>query len=352
MLIFEDSPLIACPFWASAVAVCQSTLFPESISDTEEPLPEGHLDHLRHAGLTHHLPLIPSDFTVMTRFVLSELIAYTCLDTWFVLTQHWSASALLNGSAMTDVKLFQPCKGLIGVGYGHLRRQTACLTVNYDDQSVSVKGFAPWVTGSGWLESVVYGATDPEGMHCYIVVPHANTPSYHIEDVQRLSAVKRTDTRRVSMDVSLPISHLIKKSPSYSINHGDDMALLASTAPILGLIQRVLDDWAVDVDFDTKSPYLKWQVHADTLRSDIYNALMCIDLSSLMQRQSLRRRAHTLLEVVIDTWAVVIGGRGNDVLHRTHRRRVEASFFRVFQQTSYLRAAAVSDLENHYLSVL
>lgn len=130
------------------------------------------------------------------------------------------------------------------------------------------------------------------------------------------------------------------------------MALLSSTAPILGLIQRTLDDWAVDVDFDARSTYLTWQVHADTLRRDIYNVLLCVDMSSLIQRQSLRRRAHTLLEVVIDTWAVLIGGRGNDVLHRTHRRRVEASFLRVFQQTSYLRAAAISDLENHYLTVL
>jgi hypothetical protein len=56
----------------------------------------------------------------------------------------------------------------------------------------------------------------------------------------------------------------------------------------------------------------------------------------------MRQDLHALLETIVHVWSLSSGGQANSAGMLVIRRRQEAAFFRVFQQTKTLKDAAIT----------
>lgn len=320
----------------------ESVLVPGSSVDTEDFLPASHLHHLVSTGLVTVVTSPGSIWNVETRFAITEQLAFGCLDTWFVITQHWGASGIVQRADYGALDLFWDRRSLLGVGFGHLRRSTPCLTANISGNQLSISGFAPWVTGSSWLSWVVYGATLPNGQHVYVRLPHQAADGYKIGQPQSLAAVRRTDTREVFLNLTVSTDYLLCIRAASDLPSQDEVTLVTSIAPILGLIGRCLLDWSQEVKVDNLATFETLTTTFKQLRQNVYAMLTDIGSATVQERLRLRQDVHVLLENIIHIWCLSSGGQSNTRGMMVIRRRQEAAFFRVFQQTKQLKDAAIS----------
>lgn len=316
-------------------------LIPEGQQDLDAPLPATHLDRLISVGLVSIVTASQELWNSKTRFAVTEKLAFGCLDTWFVMTQHWGAVNILRSSHVA-VESFWDQRSLIGVGFGHLRRSSPCLKAELTDSGLFVTGTAPWITGSSWLSWVVYGATLPTGDHVYFRVRHLSADGYSIGKPQELAAVKRTDTREVSLHVTVESDNIVCIRPQNVLSNQDESTLITSMAPILGLTARCLADWEQEVQPDNVAVFKSLTDAFTRLRNDVYNMLAELEAVPVSERLRARENLHTLLETIIHIWSLSSGGQSNTRGMLVIRRRQEASFFRLFQQTKMLRDAAIA----------
>ena len=318
-----------------------SVLVPGSVVDTNDFLPGSYLDHLVTSGLVTVVTAPDSVWNVVSRFAITEQIAFGCLDTWFVITQHWGASSIVRRSDGSTLGSFWDSSSLLGVGFGHLRRSIPCLKAEVSGDYLVMRGFAPWVTGSSWLSWVIYGATLPNGNHAYVRLPHVPSDSYRIGRPQALAAVRRTDTCEVVLDVKVPIENMICIRPVSDLSSQDEVTLVTSISPILGLIGRCLVDWSREVKADNQGTFDRLFSAFGKLRSEAYAMISNLSATAVVERLELRQKAHTLLETIIHIWCLSSGGQSNTSGMMVNRRRNEAAFFRVFQQTKQLKDTAI-----------
>jgi hypothetical protein len=282
----------------------------------------------------------------MSRFAITEQVAFGCLDTWFVITQHWGASSIVRRSEGSPLAAFWDGCSLLGVGFGHLRRTTPCLKADITGSQLTLRGFAPWVTGSSWLSWVIYGATLPDGNHVYTRLPHVAAEGYRIGHPQALAAVRRTDTREVVLDLNVSTDSLICIRPMSDLSSQDEVTLVTSISPILGLIGRCLFDWSCEVKPDNQGTFDRLFSAFGKLRCDAYAMISNINATAVNERLELRQQAHALLETIIHIWCLSSGGQSNTSGMLVNRRRNEAAFFRVFQQTKLLKDTAITTALN------
>lgn len=327
-----------------------SVLYPESINETSSVLPSSHLDRLLSSGLVNVVTSDSSVWNTSTRFAITEQIAFACLDTWFVITQHWGASSILLRSD-SQLASFWDGKSLLGVGFGHLRRAIPCLTAEIGENRLVVRGKAPWVTGSSWLSWVVYGATLPDGRHLYFRLPHTQCEGYHIGEPQDLVAVRRTDTREVRLDISMSLDYIVETREASDLSAQDDVTLITSMAPILGLAARCLKEWHSEIKSENLDVHQALVQAFRELRANVYETLIKIGDVPVSDRLRIRQELHTLLETVVHLWSLTSGGQSNSQGMPVVRRRQEAAFFRLFQQTKQLKNAAVRQALDQIISV-
>ena len=323
-----------------------SVLVPGSVVDTNHFLPSSYLDHLVASGLVTVVSTSDSTWNVMSRFAITEQVAFGCLDTWFVITQHWGASSIVRRSDCGPLGSFWDGCSLLGVGCGHLRRSSPCLKAEISGSQLTIRGFAPWVTGSSWLSWVIYGATLPDGSHVYARLPHVASDGYIIGKPQALAAVRRTDTCEVVLDLNVSTESLICIRPMSDLSSQDEVTLVTSISPILGLIGRCLFDWSSEVNPDNQGTFDKLFSAFGKLRLDTYAMVSDVGAMTVNERLKLRQQAHTLLETIIHIWCLSSGGQSNTSGMLVNRRRNEASFFRVFQQTKQLKDTAITTALN------
>jgi len=327
-------------------ALVENVLIPESQVDSASPLPKSHLDQLVDNGLVTIVTGPESLWNAKTKFAITEQIAYGCLDTWFVITQHWGAASIIQrANASPDV--FWDSHSLLGVGFGHLRRSTPCLRAEHRGTDLYVNGIAPWITGASWLSWVVYGATLPNGDHVYFRLRHIESDGYAIGKPQALAAVRRTDTREVVLNLNVPSDLILCVRPPGELSSQDEATLVTSMSPILGLTARCLVDWSREVKPDNRATfeYLTRVYHH--LRGEVYGILGELGAVSVPDRLRVREKLHLLLETIVHIWSLSSGGQSNTSGMMVIRRRQEAAFFRVFQQTKALRNTAIDSALGH-----
>ena len=130
--------------------------------------------------------------------------------------------------------------------------------------------------------------------------------------------------------------------PSTDLSNQDEVTLVTSMAPILGLIARCLYDWNNEVKPDNRETFERLADTFRTMRTDVYALLADIGSATVSDRVRMRQDLHVLLETVVHVWSLSSGGQSNSAGMLVIRRRQEAAFFRVFQQTKMLKDAAIS----------
>lgn len=327
-------------------ALVENVLIPESQVDSAAQLPKSHLDQLVDIGLVSIVTASETLWNAKTKFAITEQVAFGCLDTWFVITQHWGAASIIQ-RANESPDAFWDRQSLLGVGFGHLRRSTPCLRAERRGTDIYVSGNAPWITGSSWLSWVVYGATLPNGDHVYFRLRHIEADGYSIGKSQALAAVRRTDTREVVLNLTVPSDHVLCVRPQGELSSQDEATLVTSMAPILGLTARCLCDWSRDVKPDNMATFEKLASVYQHLRGEVYEILGELGAVSVPDRLRVREKLHLLLETIVHIWSLSSGGQSNSSGMMVIRRRQEAAFFRVFQQTKALRNTAINSALGH-----
>lgn len=327
-------------------ALVENVLIPESQLDSVALLPKSHLDQLVDIGLVSIITEPETIWNTKTKFAITEQLAFGCLDTWFVLTQHWGAASIIQRANECPDAIWDG-QSLLGVGFGHLRRSTPCLRAERVGTDLHITGTAPWVTGSSWLSWVVYGATLPTGDHVYFRLRHIEADGYSIGQPQKLAAVRRTDTREVALNLNVSSDLILCVRPPDELSSQDEATLVTSMAPILGLAARCLFDWSRDVRPDNRATFEHLTRVYQHLRDEVYEVLSVLGAVSVPDRLRVREKLHLLLETIVHIWSLSSGGQSNTRGMMVIRRRQEAAFFRVFQQTKTLRNTAIDSALDH-----
>jgi alkylation response protein AidB-like acyl-CoA dehydrogenase len=99
----------------------------------------------------------------------------------FLQTQHQSAASLLAASNNKSLQqLYLPWMGkgekLVGVGFSQLRRRgKPMMKALKTEQGYLLEGEVPWITGFGFFDRFIVGATLPDGRELYGMVPLQNS---------------------------------------------------------------------------------------------------------------------------------------------------------------------------------
>jgi len=122
----------------------------------------------------------------------------------FLQTQHQSAASQLAKSdnlALQEEYLPQMGNGqkLVGVGFSHLRRRgQPLLTASPVTEGYLLNGNLPWITGLGFFDDFIVGATLPDGGELYGILPFKNTTDEKLSFSRPMSLIAMSATNTVS----------------------------------------------------------------------------------------------------------------------------------------------------------
>ena len=295
-------------------------------TDRDGTVPSTLLDEMRDLGLFglfspsgvggHDLE--PSD-----RYRIIEVLAGGCLTTTFVWLQHAGPAAATAGASGPAHAFAEPlasgrCTG--GVAFAHLLRSgPPTLTVSANGDEWVLNGFAPYVTGWGWIDVVLVAARSG-GEIVWLLLDAVEAASLRASRLQ-LAAVDSSQTAAVTFDDHIVSSDRLVRIDRYAdwlVGYRAGLRANGSLAlGVAGRCARLLGDGD-----------LAHQV--DSARS----ALDAADTDGLPAARSeaslLAMRAATML---------VTSKAGRSVMGDDHAQRLarEAMFLLVQGQTSEIR---------------
>ena len=174
---FEEESLII----AAAHKVAEETLKPNAqISDLAEGPRIENFRALAQAGLLGIA--IPKkwgglDVSGPTQREITEILASACGVTTFIQAQHHGPSRMIANCPNETLKQrllpeLATGKMMCAVSFAHLRRPgPPVLKAEPVSRGYRITGVAPWVTGWGLMNQVVFGATLPDEKFVYLWVP-------------------------------------------------------------------------------------------------------------------------------------------------------------------------------------
>lgn len=152
----------------------------------------------------------------------------------FLQTQHQSAANQLALSSNQDLKkIYLPkmARGekLVGVGFSQLRRPGEPMMKAFPvSGGYQLCGQVPWVTGWGFFEDFIIGATLPDGRSLYGLLPLQNLPGMQCSPPMELLSMSVTNTVSVTIQdyflsrdciVSLQMAGAIEESDRKNVLH-------------------------------------------------------------------------------------------------------------------------------------
>ena len=170
----------------------------------------------------------------------TEIMTAACGTTWFTLTQHLGACAMIAGSKNPSLReRFLPDmaagRHLVGVAFGHLRRPQPMLRAEPVTGGYLLTGVAPWVTGWPLLAGVVYGATLPDERHVYLYASTEPTGALCSSTPLALCAMNASATTEVCLNnLFVPDENFIKFSSREEMARGDTSGIAGAISAPLG----------------------------------------------------------------------------------------------------------------------
>ena len=139
----------------------------------------------------------------------------------FLQTQHQSAASQLAKSdniTLQEEYLSQMGNGkkLVGVGFSHLRRRgKPTLTASAVTEGYILNGNIPWITGFGFFDDFIVGATLSDGRELYGILPFKNTADGKLSFSSPMSLIAMSATNTVSGKLN---NYLLKQDRVVKIN--------------------------------------------------------------------------------------------------------------------------------------
>lgn len=279
----------------------------------------------------------------------------------FLQTQHQSAGGFLTNSDNQALKQeYLPYMGkgqiLVGIGFSHLRRQgDPIVTAIPVEGGYQLDGTVPWVTGFGFFQDFIVGATLPDGQAVYGMVPFVETVqktggAITFSEPMALGAMSSTNTVTATLtDWFLPEDRVVFIKPAGAIHENDQKNVLHHGFHSLGTAKAGLD--IIEAVYQAKQlPFI--QQAFDALNTELnrcQSAMMTAlasDSQTWEERLQLRAWAIHLAQRCATAAVTVSSGAANYRYHAAQRVYREALVFTVSGQTTAVMAATLAQLVN------
>lgn len=117
----------------------------------------------------------------------------------FLQTQHQSAVSLLNKQGSDKIKAEYLPKmhdeKLVGLGFSQLRRAgNPICRAKVVDGGFQIDGFVPWITGKGYFNEYIIGATMPNGQAVFGLMPFKSVKGQTLSKPMKLAAMEAANT--------------------------------------------------------------------------------------------------------------------------------------------------------------
>ncbi|NCQ93106.1 MAG: acyl-CoA/acyl-ACP dehydrogenase [Microcystis aeruginosa LG13-03] len=166
----------------------------------------------------------------------------------FLQTQHQSAANQLATSSNQDLKKFylpKMARGekLVGVGFSQLRRPGEPMMKAFPvTGGYQLCGQVPWVTGWGFFEDFIIGATLPDGRSLYGLLPLQALPGLQCSPPMKLLSMSGTNTVSLTIqDYFLSRDFIVSLQPADAIEASDQKNVLHHGFHALGCAWAGLD---------------------------------------------------------------------------------------------------------------
>ncbi len=363
---------------AVAQTVCKSFLGPnaQKADRAGEPLAENYraLADAGLLGIALPRPFGGLDAPGAVQRQYTEMLASYCGVTTFVQAQHHGSSRMIaNGPnellKQTVVPDLAAGKRMCAISFAHLRRPgPPTLTAEPVSGGYRLNGTAPWVTGWGLMDQVVFGATLPDGRFVYLWSPGNREDFASVFDLSDLSDPKwgemtasppiplcaMNSSSTVALNLKnwfIPADHFLAESNRETMERNDRNGVLGATAMPIGCATaalRVLCDVA-----DKKRAIPAIQRAADTFTSELSDAKAQVDSWSSRGGEpeffenALRIRAWCIDLAVRASHAAItaVSGSANSLDHPAQRLMREAMFYTIQAQTREVMTATLERLE-------
>lgn len=269
----------------------------------------------------------------------------------FLQTQHQSAGGLLAASDNETLQraylpYFVRGEKLVGVGFSQLRRSGEPLLRAFPvTGGYELTGEVPWITGRGFFEAFIIGATLPDGRALYGLVPLDDGAGIRIGEPMELIAHGVTNTVKATLHrYFLGEERVVKIESATAIHENDRTNVLHHGFYSIGCALAGLDVLR-DVYRQKQSESI-----ANTLERLDEDVNLCrqkmMDASGagFEEKLFLRGRAIELAGLCARAAVIASGGAANSIDHRAGRVYREALMFSVFGQTGAVMEASLERL--------
>jgi alkylation response protein AidB-like acyl-CoA dehydrogenase len=197
------------------------------------------------------------DTSSATQRKYTEILAAACGVTTFVQAQHHGSSRMIAASSNETLKstilpLLASGFRMCAISFAHLRRPgPPVLRAVPVKGGIELNGTAPWVTGWGLMDQIVFGATLPDGGYVYVWTPADRsayaplfTPDVLLKGSGGLMAASSpiplcTMNASATVELTLadwfvPEAHILNTSDRETMQKNDMAGVLSATAMPLG----------------------------------------------------------------------------------------------------------------------
>lgn len=279
----------------------------------------------------------------------------------FLQTQHQSAASLIASSDNTTVKnsfLPKMASGetLVGVGFSQLRRtHEPPLIAKPVTGGYQLQGNVPWITGYGFFQSFIIGATLPDGEALYGIAPFTPTQQPqggNIDFATPLDLAVMGSTNTVGATVDnwfLSDSDVLFIKPGHAIHHSDKKNVLHHGFYALGCARAGLDILETAAQkkgfIFLEESYQTLEQEHRSLSEAMFDALPPTD-TSFEYRLKLRGQAIHLAQRCAHAGVIASSGAANARSHPAQRVYREALLFSVAGQTKAVMEASLKQINN------
>lgn len=303
----------------------------------------------------------------------TETLASYCGVTTFVQAQHHGSSRMIaNGPnellKQTVVPDLAAGRRMCAISFAHLRRPgPPTLAAERVSDGYRLNGTAPWVTGWGLMDQVVFGATLPDGRFVYVWSP-GNRESFS----SLYELTEPTDPKWGEMTASAPIplcamnssltvalhlknwfipaEHFLAETDRETMERNDRNGVLGATAMPIGCATAALRVLCNAAD---RRPIPAIQRAVNAFSSELADARAQVDGWSASGGEpdffenALRIRAWCIELAVRTSHAAItaVSGSANSLDHPAQRLMREAMFYTIQAQTREVMSATLERLE-------
>jgi len=273
----------------------------------------------------------------------------------FLQTQHQSAANFIvncDNKSLQQEYLPHMGKGevLVGVGFSQLRRhgepilQATPVTGGY-----LLEGDVPWITGYGFFDDFIVGATLPEGQELYGIVPlHCMENKFNISRLMELAVMGSTNTVSAKFNgYFLGCDRVLSIESPRSIDLYSQQNVLHHGFFALGCARAALDIieqayYKKELIF-IKDAYNKLENQLIDCSQTMFDAILSKNYNYTAKLE-LRARSISLAGRCSQAAIVAAGGAANSIYHPAQRVYREALLYHVSAQTTAVMKATLTAL--------